>query len=1191
MRLTQLDSCTFKALKLMLLTLLIGLTTSLAFGATTGSISGTARDEQGAVIPNAKVVLLNTSTGVVQTLTTDSAGFYNFPSLLIGHYDITFESAGFEKYTEKGIIIDVDMARRVDATMKPGSVAEQVTVTVESAQLAVETENAQMGQVIGSAEIENVPLDGRDYTDLLALQPGVVPINVQWYNSVTPPNGGNDGVLSISGAQDVHSGYYVDGASTVDGAGSGTFLMPVLDSIAEFRIVTNNAGAEYGGYSGGITNVVTKSGTNRFHGNAFEYLRNANLNAAGYFNTGASQLHQNIFGGTLGGPIVPNKLFFFGDYQGLRNSDGQGINGNVLSDAERSGDLNEEAAKWAGNSRKVGSTGMADVLTQRLGYPVSVGEWYYSNTAAGFTCHDNSQCVFPDGKIPQTAWDPLSANIMNTYLPHANSTQSGLPYYVNNSTKTTWTENKGAARVDTTTRFGQVAGYWHYDPWKNTEPGSWGPTVPGFPSSQVGAAQMVVASLTTPFGSSAVNTFVASWTYNRNIQGPLSTGDPKSLTELGWPSADQGGPAQISVGPWQMMPQITWKGLGPTGFGGAVTTQYNNIYQGQDDFSKVYKTHSLKFGAQYHWDHVNIGKPQNASNGIFKIGSNETGLNDADYMLGAVSSMQQGQPAFVNMRNFYVGIYGEDSWRATRDLTLNYGVRWEVNPWWREAHNHVPVIVPGRQSTRFPTAPPDYVFPGEPGIPEHLANINWYDFGPRFGAAYTPDFGENPILRKIFGEHGQSSIRAGFGLYFTNIEGYNTWNLSAAPYGLFYNTPWSSLLSTPYIDRRTGVQQPNPFPVDINNYNWALQLPFNKLRSPRLHEASPYSEHVDFSVQRQVTSKTLVQLAYVGTFGHHLDVVADGNAGDPALCLYLSDPNNVTDGNTCYPYGGEDSKNVYHAVNGQTYHGTREALGPNFRSMGWQLDVGNSNYHAFQAMVRHTSGRASLLLGYTWSKAIDNGSGRGDQIFEDNPKWFRGLSLYDVPQNFVVTYAYELPFDKFIHASDRLTRGWRISGSTRASDGVPVWIMEGDDQNLRGDFMSAWGGVTTDEPMLATGNIKGDHNPRHQLPWFNTSLFSQEPLGGQGNSPRRFFHGPGINNTDLAIMKDVRLTEGMTLQLRAEAFNAWNHAQFYGAQVMDSDFADGLPNFVNGQNTGGTFGLIGGANDMRKAQLVAKVSF
>jgi hypothetical protein len=512
------------------LVVFFGCATSLAFAATTGSISGTVHDGQGAVLTDVTVTLRDTLTGVTQAITTDQAGFYNFPTLPLGTYLVSFEKTGFAKFEESNVVIDVDSERRVDATLQVGSVQQEVTVSATQAQ--IETETQQMGEVIGSKEIEAVPLDGRNYTDLLALQPGVVPINVQWYNSAAPPNGGNDGALSISGGQDVHSGYYVNGANTVDLSGGGTFLTPTLDSIAEFRIVTNNAGAEYGGFSAGITNVVTKSGTNRFHGDAFDYLRNSSLNAKDYSllgsEVGEPTLHQNIFGGTVGGPILHNKVFFFADYQGLRNSDTYNADSDILSDAERGGDMTEEAAAWAGNAKTVGSAYMASLLNQRMGRTDIVqGEHYFQHTTNGVVDYDcnapGNACVFPTGVIPTTALDPLAQKLINTYLPHANETVNGKAHYFQGGAKQTWSEDKEAGRVDATTRLGQVSGYFFYDPWKQFVPGAWGTTVPGFSASSEGTSALAVASLTTPLGSTAVNNFVASWTYNRNLSGNLPT--------------------------------------------------------------------------------------------------------------------------------------------------------------------------------------------------------------------------------------------------------------------------------------------------------------------------------------------------------------------------------------------------------------------------------------------------------------------------------------------------------------------------------------------------------------------------------------------------------------------------------------------------------------------------------------------
>jgi hypothetical protein len=1183
--------------RLGVLVLLVGLASCSLFAATTGSISGTVTDAQGARIPDTKVELQDTLTGIVQTIVTDSAGFYNFASLPLGHYNVTFEKGGFEKLVQTGVVIDVDTERRVDATLKPGSVQTQITVT--STQVQVDTETTELSEVMTSAEIADMPLDGRAYTDLMVTQPGVVPISTSEYGTITPSNNLNSAVESIAGAQDVHSGFTVNGANVVDGAGEGTFLMPTLDSIAEFRIVTNNAGAEYGGYSGGQTNVVTKSGTNKFHGDAFEFFRNGDMNSTGYFETGQAppNLHQNIYGGTVGGPIIRNKVFFFGDYQGWQYSQGNTVNAGVPSTADRTGDLSDQAGKFLDNPRNVSGPYMAQVLTARLGYGVTSGEPYYNSACTTTDDTSPTGCVLgPTLQIPKSAWDPVSANVL-ALIPPGNTTQGGLPHYISSAAAITLNDQKGAIRAEGATRFGNLYGYYHLDPWSNPNPPTYGTAVPGFPNIYAGKAQLYVVGLTTPLGSTAVNTFTVSYTRNANIQGLTSAGGSAySFANLGFaptgvcPSTSAalsgtcGGPAQEAVGGAVNFPDVY--GIGAPG---SIVAQYNNTYEGQEDFSKVVNTHTFKFGGSYLSEQVNLSHPTNGSNGSFGIDGNETGNSYADLLLGATSSFSQGAPASLNLRNFYAGLFAEDSWRATHNLTVNYGVRWEVNPFWGEEHNRNPVIRPGLQSIRFPNAPLGFVFPGEDGVPKHLANINWDNFGPRTGLSYSPDF-KNSVLHAIFGDPGKSSVRGAYGLYFTNIEGYDTYNFGSPPYSFYGGSSQPVFLSQPFIARASGQNFTNPFPIVPSNFNWASIEPLTSRRGPPSnHEASPYEEQIDFSIEREITSKTLLTASYVGTFGHHLTVDENGNPGDPALCLSLSQPSEVTNGVTCGPGG---ASGVYYPVNGPTVHGTRGPVGSLYQGIGNEVDGGNSSYNGLLTSLRYTSERLTFLVSYTFSKAIDNGSGRGDIVWANDPNHFRGLSDYDIPNVFATRYSYELPFDKFIHGSTRLTRGWKVAGITQFSQGVPIWVEEYDDNNLRGDLhISAWGQSSTDQPVQAAGNIKGDHNPRHYNPWFNVNLFSEEPVGGQGNAPKRSIIGPGIDNTNLTLMKDVRIREGITAEFRVEGFNAFNHAQFAGAFSVDGNYSDGAPDFVNGQNQGGTFGLVQGDDGGRTVELAGKLTF
>lgn len=1153
-------------IKFALLATILGLVTTAVFAAGTGgSISGTARDAQGAVIPGATVQLRNIDTGVVQTITTDSAGFYNFSSVTIGHYDVTFQMTGFKNYEQANVVINIGTARQVDATMPVGTSQQKVTVT--STQAQVDTVTAQMGEVIGSTEIENMPLNGRSYTDLLVLQPGVVSITTSKYGSLSPATLDN-GLLSMSGAQDVHSGYIVNGADTFEGDEGGTEIIPNLDSIAQFRIITNNAGAEYGGWAGGMVNVVTKSGTNHFHGDAFEFYRNTNLDAAGWGNKKVGEYHQNIFGGTVGGPILRDKLFFFTDYQGTRQS--IPINhARVLvpSAADKTGDLSDQEAAFLAKPSHVSSPYFAGILSSRLGYTVTSGEPYYT---AG--CTSPAACVFPNAQIPTTAWDPVVAYVL-PLIPNPNSGT----FYVAPAEEQNLTDNKGGVKIDGNTRVGMLSGYYHYDPWTLVTPF---PTssFPGFPSSTIGKGQLWVFSDAITFNPSTVNAFNASYTRNKNIANQVTPGP--TLASLGFAAPANGGIYQIEPSQYQNYPIVGDVNftLGPPG---SVSAYFSNTYEFQDDFTKIVNTHTLKFGAQYHWDQVDLAHPNNGGNGNFQFNGNESGVPFADLLIGAPNRFSQGSPARLSLRTFYAGIYGVDSWRATKDLTVNYGVRWEVNPFWREANNINPVLILGKQSTTFPTAPVGFVFPGEPGVPEHMSEINWHDFSPRIGIAYAPDF-PNGFLHSVFGDQGRSSIRLGYGRYYTNIIGANTFNFASPPYALFYQSPASPLFSQPFIDRASGNVRIQPFPIPpITNgatIDWSRFEPLTGNRNPLVHSASPYEEHVDVSLERSLTSNTVLSVSYVGTFGHNLTVNADNNPGNAALCLSVSKSSEVTNGVTCGPNG---ENTVYHPVSGGVIDGTRGPFGPLFGANGYQLNMGSSNYNALEVVLRHVSGRLSVLASYTRSKAIDNGSGFGDQVFYPGDiNHFRTISGYDQPNNFVASYTYELPFDMLFRKDNRLTRGWQLSGITHFADGVPFDINEQDDHNLRGDIGNSPFAGGTDQPVLAPGNLKGDSNPRHQKSWFNTALFSTEPIGTQGNAPRRFMHGPGINNWDMALLKDVKVTSTTRAEFRAEFFNAFNHAQWYGHTIVGGNFL-----------ARGTFGRITSSAGGRVGEIAVKFYF
>jgi hypothetical protein len=470
---------------------------SAAFGSITGSITGTVKDATGSVLPGAVVTAHNVDTGVDASTKTNRDGSYSFPELPNGHYNLQVTAPGFANTAETGIVLDVNTALRLDVAMQLSSVKENVEVQANA--LQVDTISTQLGQVIGSTAMTSLPLDGRSYTDLLALQPGVVPASNESTNGMTgysnsPPSGGlNDGTLSISGARGSSNGFMVNGGNVGEQLANGTTIIPNVDSIDEFRIITNNFDAEYGHYSGGLINVITKAGTNRFHGNVFDFLRNTSLDARNYYSPTRGVYHQNQFGGTVGGPIIHNKLFFFGDYQGTRQTIGESTGlVPVPSAADRTGDLTDQASSLTGS---VVGPAVAQTLTQGLGYPVNVGEPFYT---PGCT---SSTCVFPNAKIPKSVWSAPTANIFQ-YIPLPNVAPSATfptGAYSSAGAKAPLQDDKAGFRLDTQSRLGTLSGYYFIDKYSLTNPLA-GSSFGNFGGASSGTAQLITINDTKTIG-------------------------------------------------------------------------------------------------------------------------------------------------------------------------------------------------------------------------------------------------------------------------------------------------------------------------------------------------------------------------------------------------------------------------------------------------------------------------------------------------------------------------------------------------------------------------------------------------------------------------------------------------------------------------------------------------------------------
>jgi len=960
----------------------------------------------------------------------------------------------------------------------------------------------------------------------------------------------------------------VNGADVNESIYQQTSIIPNLDSIAEFRILTSNFNAEYGNYSGGQIMVVTKSGTNQFHGDVFEFLRNDALDSRNFYSPTRGSFKQNQFGGTLGGPIRHNKAFFFVDYQGTHNIIGQDT-GDILvpSAAERAGNLSAEAQQLTGT---VGGSSWANTLSRELGYPVAAGENYY---VPG--CSSSAQCVFPNAIIPQSAFSAPTRHLLQ-YIPLPNSG----PFFTTSAYNETLRDGKGGVRYDENTRWGMLSAYYMVDDFTLVQPYATS-SLPGFSDQNAGRAQLLELSDTKSFGPSSLNEFRMSFMRNAIYQDKPITGQGvgPTLSSLGFVE----GFNTLGIGAgdpqYQGVPPI---GLNEFSFGVSANTtrQIDNIFQLQDNYTKVIGTHTLTFGGDSHYDQSGLLWPDLTSNGNFGFTGNETGNDFADFLIGAPTFFAQGAPNVFPNRSHYLGLYGQDSWRARPDLTLNYGLRWDVSQFWYSPRNEVNAMIPGEQSIVFPGAPKGLAFPGDLGVPSTIAPTGYHNFAPRFGLAYSPA-ASSGILKRITGGPGKTSIRAGYGLFYTAIEDLSLQIETDYPFGLYYVSPVPPLFATPYVDRGTGHSEGQRFPVVFppppsplhpnNNVNWAQFEPISSNPVVYGGDQLPYTEDYSLTVQRQFGSNTLVTLGYDGAQGHRLLTGLEANPGNPALCLSVSQLSEVMPGTpTCGPFG---ENGVYYPITGGVINGTRAPFGPLFASNAYYDTMGNSNYNAFEATVRHTSGRMEFLASYTYSKSMDNASGLGDQVYPFNYNLTEALSAFDLTHNFVASYSYTLPFDK-LFGHNRLASGWRVSGITRFATGFPVTLNEQNDNSLLGTGSSGIGGGV-DVPNYTPGNLHFT-NPRTGLPYFNTSLFSPEQLGQFGTANRRFFHGPGENNFDIGLLKDIQLTESKSLEFRAEFFNAFNHAQFMTP---------------NGNINSGTFGLVTGAQPARIGQLALKFFF
>lgn len=1134
------------------------------------AIHGSVKDSTGAVVPGATVTALNTSTGISTTATTDGSGYYIFPQLHIGGpYTVTVSKGGFQDFQSTGLMLNVNANRDVDAVMTVGATSQ--TIQVKSAAVQVETSDTQLKTIVGAKELEQLPLLGRDPVSLMKTSPGVVESSDRF------------GTFSANGGQTQMNSYLLEGTDINDGPLQSAGITPNPDALAEINIVTSTLNPEFSRNSGAIVNEVLKSGTNQFHGSGFEFYRDTFLNNGNYFSKTRPKYHQNLFGGTLGGPIFKNHTFFFLAYQGVRRGNGTTTNTRVPDAGEiASGNFSNDTNQQTGSANCSGpnppadcaTNGAAGLSTAPIPFNIQGPNGLCVADPTATTPETWADC-FPAGSpvvIPTSSYNPIAASLASTYVPAPNTTLGGNAYYTFNSANTLKSD-QGIIRIDEQlthddTLWGSVI--FQSTPSFNSLPFI-GATLPGFAQNNAQHFKVFNASYTHTFNPTTLNELRAGYyRFNYAAVEPAKVVNPASL---GF-SINPQDPSASGV------PFMGLTGLFDLGFSrnGPQPRKDENL-DFADNFTKIVGNHNMKFGA--HVEKFVVSNPYYANNsgtyGFAGTGSYSSGDPLIDFLMGIPDSYAQGTGGFIDASSWELYFYAQDNWKVSDTLTVNYGIASDTEtPFANTQYGGLGIIcwAPTGQSKVYPTAPPGLLYPGDKGCNIEGGATTKYDhFAPRLGFAWSPESGPSMLLGAP-GTHA-FAVRGGFGVYFNrDAEEAQLQNLEDPPTGLnsqgATDVGGSPAFANPYQDVTgdTSVSEPNKFPFTPpapgSPIDFGAFEPLD-LNSVAPNYSVPYTYNFNLNAQRSLPSNMVLTVGYVGSMGRKL------------VRAYEADRMTVTGHAACLA----DPTCVAHRANFLSYYYpkyfTAQTNGsPVYFSVGRPYTDGASNYNALQVqLTKDTTHGLYFSVAYTYSHALDNASGLESSGFNGFPgtngvgtNWVPGFqylsygnSDYDARHRLVILYNYQVPITAGMN-SNRIVRefagGWHITGITTLQTGFPVTIDETGTNNAmwcNGAAISYY--ACADVPETSTFDIPTMNPRKTGNYWFNPAPFSTEPIGTFGNTKRNFFHGPGFNYTNLEFYKDFPLgglNSSRYIELRLEAYNAFNHPNF---DQPDGNFSDG----------------------------------
>ena len=1065
---------------------------------TTSSIVGTVTDASGATVPGAQVTATNTETNFSRTVKTNDEGGYRLEFLPVGSYKVEVTASGFQKLVRNNVVVEIAQPTRADAQLQLGQVSQTVEVSSDVPQ--VNTTTSEIGRTVDTKEIENLPIVNRNVYTLLTLTPGVQSNQ----NSIVL--GYPEQRTLINGGVDVGAGsvnYYLDGGSNMTGIRNTGNILPNPDALQEFRVQTNSYNAQYGRFQNGVVNVLTKSGTNQIHGSAFEFVRNTVFNANNWGNTLATPpYHRNQFGGTIGGPIIKDKTFFFASYGGLRQ---------ITSTFESSAVI-PSAAEFSGNFQN--ATGGVTPIDPTTGKP------------------------FPNNTIPATRMDPVAVKFLQQFIPTAPNAPGNR---FNANVPNPYDTDEFLGKVDHNFTDTQRLTLSYFETSGNNN------IVPSGSNLPYGLQQFnwrqhdANVSDTWTLSPTLINQVWA--TYTRNFGGRLNT-PATSLASFGSAFTPQGPVSLPDI-------QVTGFFRLADAIDGPETG--TNFYSLRDVVSWNHGRHSVSFGAEESLE-KDIQQALLNNYGVFQFSGSATtptapkGVKCpdcalADFELGIPSKVQQDAPSFGFTNSWYTAFFVQDDFRIKPRLTLNLGLRWDIQTPPTDPQNKESTFVPGVQSIVRPTAPIGILFPGDPGITRGIVPVRWNHLSPRLGFAFDP-----------LGD-GKTSIRAAAGLFWGSVSG-NEWNTTSnfEPFAIRIN-PFPNVnkngtgatLSNPYQNYKGG----DPFPYAGTFVSGAT------IFGPATNFQWPYTYQLNAAIQRQVTNNLSVQVAYVGSLSHDEPFGTDVNYPLPAA--------NAAASNFSARRPDQSFGTIFQLRSNQT-----------------------ASYNGLQiSAVQRVSHHLSFNAWYVYSKTfdsvqLDNNTAQG--LVEDfsNPQLDRGPADFDIRHQAVVSMIYQPDYytgeNRFLKNT---VNGWSIAPIFNVHSGIPFSVGNGIDANFDGN--------TNDRAQLI-GNPYSGSCPNGFAAgtiqcWINTSAFAQNnPATGQpvdGNVPRNGFRGPRFMNLDLAVFRTFNLTERFHLEFRAEGSNVLNIANYNNpnATVATSNF--GTIDTATGNNTG----------NMRQLQLGLRLTY